>query len=442
VNIGDSIKIKAPYMPKMEDLFQSNNIAVGIDNLFANDYITNFNNVERIDVTIPAGLTVQIPAAQGFAIFERGVYNQHDPSTLALITAIDGSGNPTAYATQVIRTTAADYYDNTFTENRVYQPSVVANGYWTILRRDSTNARLQASDRVSLSQGIGGVMIKFSDFGIAPGTVIYGYSILAGDFPTTGTGADVVDYTNSTYFPTNTSGSTSAGGNDMSVISGIVKILTISGKVFHDPNGLTNGVIDGNGIGKPSGTQLYVNLVDDNNTVVGVAAVDPVTGTYTFDKLAFGVITAKLSTTPGVIGQPAPLAGLPNGWSAVGENYGQNNLAGSGNRTGVSNAAIEVSMGDQNITGIHFGIEQTPVADAKSYSIPQPTSGQTITLNGSLAGTPNAPDQLTGSDPEDASGPMGLNGNTSNRTVVITALPANGQLKYNGCTGYSGPGDS
>lgn len=424
---GNTIKIKAPYTPKMEDLFQSNNIAIGIDNLFANDYVTNFNNVERIDVIIPAGLQVQVPASQGFAIFERGVYNQHDPSTLALITAIDGNGKPTAYATSIVRVGTEDYYDPSFTTNSVYQPSNFTNGSWAILRRDSSNAKLRASDKVSLNQGIGGVMIKFSDFGIAPGTTVYGYSILAGDFPASGTGANAVDYTNSTYFPTNTSGGTMDGGNDMSVITGVVKILSISGKVFHDPNGLTDNNINGNGIGKPSGTQLYVNMVDANGKVVGVATVDPVTGTFLLEQLAFGPLTARLSTVQGVVGQGAPASGLPAGWSSVGENYGNNNLAGNGNEGGVSNSIIPVSVGDKNISEVNFGIQGAPVADPKSFTIPQPYSGQSFVLNGS-----STLNQLTGTDPEDAPEEQGLNGSGNNRTVVITSLPTNGELWYNG----------
>lgn len=424
---GNTIKVKAPYTPKMEDLFQSNNIAIGIDNLFANDYVTNFNNVERIDVIIPAGLQVQVPAAQGFAIFERGMYNQHDPSTLALITAIDGNGKPTAYATSIVRAGTESYYDPSFTANRVYQPSSFTNGSWAVLRRDSSNAKLRASDKVSLNQGIGGVLIKFSDFGIAPGTTVYGYSILAADFPASATGVNAVDYTNSTYFPTTTSGGTMEGGNDMSVITGIVKILSISGKVFHDPNGLTDNNINGDGIGKPSGTQLFVNMVDANGKVVGVATVDPITGTFLLEQLAFGPLTAQISTIAGVVGQNAPASGLPAGWSSVGENYGNNNLAGSGNEGGISNSIIPVSVGDKNISEVNFGIQGAPVADPKNFTIAQPTSGQSFVLNG--ASTLN---QLTGTDPEDAPAAQGLNGSGNNRTVVITSLPTNGELWYNG----------
>lgn len=422
---NNTIKVKAPYMPKMEDLFQSNNIAIGIDNLFANDYITNFNNVERIDVIVPSGMLVQVPAAQGFAIFERGVYNEHDPSTLALVTAIDGNGNPTAYATQIVRVGTHDYYNASFSANRVYQPSAFNNGTWAILRRDSTSSRLRASDQVSLNQGIGGVMIKFSDFGITPGTTVYGYSILAGDFPDGGTGANVVDYTNTAYFPTNTPGNTMQGGNDMSVITGIVKILTISGRVYHDPNGLTDNEVNGNGIGNPSHVSLYVNLVDANGKVVGTTAVDP-SGAFTLEQLAFGPLTAQLSKIQGVVGQNAPAAVLPPGWSSVGENFGNNNQAGNGNESGTPNSVIAITIGDQNITNVRFGIEGTPVADAKSFLIETPQSGQSIRLNGDVL------DQLTGKDPEDAPQAQGLNGQTQNRKIVITSLPVNGELWYDG----------
>ncbi len=425
---GDNeIKVKAPYTPKMEDLFQSNNIAIGIDNLFANDAAVNFNNVERIDVVVPAGQLAQVPSAQGFAIFERGVYNEHDPCVVALITAIDNNNNPTAYATQVIRIDSSDYYNASFTANKVYQPSAYNNGYWVILRRDSSAARLRASDLVLLDQGIGGALIRFSDFGIAPGTTVYGYSLLAGDFPASGTGANVVDYTNTAYFPTNTSNNTLKGGNDMSVITGIVKMLSISGKVFYDADGLNDNAIDGSGIGLPSGQQLYVNLVDANGKVVGATSVHPTNGTYQIDQLAFGPLTAQLCTVKGVVGNNAPAAGIPSGWVSVGESYGTNNLAGSGFEGGTPNAVIPVSIGDQNITNLNFAIERPPLADEKNFNLSIPLLGLTLTLNNPLLF-----DQLTGSDPEDGPGIMGLNGNSGNRTVVITALPDHGTLWYDG----------
>ncbi|MGC4036155.1 MAG: T9SS type A sorting domain-containing protein [Chitinophagaceae bacterium] len=83
-------------------------------------------------------------------------------------------------------------------------------------KRDGTND-LQV-DEHKTGQGIGGVAFRFSDFGIANGTKIYGYSLMANDFSGT-TGSNVVDYTNTTYFPTN-SGET-VGGLDPLAVMGV-----------------------------------------------------------------------------------------------------------------------------------------------------------------------------------------------------------------------------
>lgn len=426
---GTTLNIKSPYIPKMESLFLSNDITIGIDNLFANSPATNFNNIERIDVVVPAGLVVAVPSAQGFAIFERGTYDAHDPSVVTLITAVDASNNPTAYASAVVRVPTSAYYvtaGTSSTPNMVYQPSSTASGNFIVMRRDSTTGKMAGSDLIGADQGIGGVLIKFSDFGIAPGTTVYGYSVLAGDFPTTATGANAVDYTNTTNFPTTTSGASGEGGNDMAVITGVVKILNISGNVYRDANGLTNGLVDGTPISKASGTQLYVNLVDASNIVVGTATVDSATGSFTFDKLAFGQLTARISTTAGVIGSAAPAAVLPSGWRSTGENYGTNNAAGSGNEAGTPNSVIGVVINDQNITGIRFGIEQAPTATGASYTIPQPAGHAIYTLT-----TDKALGVLKGSDPEDY--PAG--GTLSGKKVVINSVSGmNGNQLYYGNT--------
>ena len=68
------------------------------------------------------------------------------------------------------------------------------------------------------NQGIGGVAFRFSDFGIADGTTIYGYSLMANDFNST-SGADVVNYNNAARYPTNTS--ETIGGLDILAVLGI-----------------------------------------------------------------------------------------------------------------------------------------------------------------------------------------------------------------------------
>jgi hypothetical protein len=55
----------------------------------------------------------------------------------------------------------------------------------------------------------------------------------------------------------------------------------ISGTVFNDVNGLTDNTVNGTGLGNPSSTPLYANLLDGSNNVVATTTVNP-NGTYTF----------------------------------------------------------------------------------------------------------------------------------------------------------------
>ena len=58
--------------------------------------------------------------------------------------------------------------------------------------------------------------------------------------------------------------------------------ISLNGNVFNDVGGLVaNANVDGTGIGLPSGTQLYANLL---NAAVSVVGIVPVTadGTYSF----------------------------------------------------------------------------------------------------------------------------------------------------------------
>ena len=75
------------------------------------------------------------------------------------------------------------------------------------------------------------------------------------------------------------------------------------------------------------------------------------------------------------------------------------------------------------MTGLDFGVEQLPNSVDQSYTIATPILNSMMPLNG--AGTVASPGPLKGSDPED--GTLG-----TGKTVVITQVPLNEQLYYNG----------
>ncbi len=208
---ANKIAVLPQYNDNMELVFDGNSLNQGTDNLFANqgDGNGNNNNIERLDVIFAGGVISTYNNKVGFALFERGADNEHDPFVIAAITSIDQNGNPTAYGKPLrinsgnwgnIPSSAVDYY---------------------VARRDpltELNLRMSTSGK----QNIGGVFITLKDLGIATGVKIYGYSVMGYDLPSCATAADLVDYTNSTYFPTNTSSATSQGGIDLIALTGVL----------------------------------------------------------------------------------------------------------------------------------------------------------------------------------------------------------------------------
>ncbi len=211
-NSSITVNLNSPYIPDMNTAFFQNNLLIGTDNIFSNqgNGNGNNNNIERVDVMAAGGFNVTNAQKSGFPILERGVYGAHDPFKVAVITSLDASGNPLTYS-NVVSVNTADY-NNTNSQNPV------ADGTYNyfLFRRDGTNA-LEINQHIS-NQGIGGVAMRFSDFGIADGTTIYGYSLLPNDFNST-SGSDVVDYTNSAHFPITTS--ETVGGLDILAVIGI-----------------------------------------------------------------------------------------------------------------------------------------------------------------------------------------------------------------------------
>lgn len=354
------INLKAPYQEDMAIAFTGNaNLLRGSDNLFSNgaDGNGNNNNIERLDVVVSSGINLVSAEAQGFAVMERGNVNQHDNFVVAVILGVDGAGTPTSYS-DVIRVGSSDYG----TSNPIGgQTSVV-------LRRDGAVEPLKVSTTLG-NQGIGGVMFKFSDFGLTDGQTVYGYSVTGGDFPAGGTGADMVDYTNATYFPLNTNGTTAGqGGIDMIALTGIVREINLQGNVFNDINGLTNSLVDGDGLQEIDGNQLVVNLVDDQNKVVRTTTV-AADGSYRFDGAPLGDLQIQLGLTAGTIGQTPPAVALLPEWAYVSDVAGTS--ATPANNMGVISITVESS----NISGLDFGIQKRPTASEENLSVQQNPGG-------------------------------------------------------------------
>ena len=63
-------------------------------------------------------------------------------------------------------------------------------------------------------------MLTPADLGLTLGTTIYGYSLMAMDVAATNS-AQLLDWTNGTYFPTTTDGTTGGGGIELAGLNGM-----------------------------------------------------------------------------------------------------------------------------------------------------------------------------------------------------------------------------
>ena len=389
------------YIAGMEELFVGNkHFNSGTDNLFANqgDGNGNNNDIERVDMIFPAGISPSDNTKAGFAIFERGNTTEHDPVKVAAILGLDSNGNPNNYSSiiSIVQST----YGTT---------DVVAPRSYIIMRRDTATEPFKMS--TTTFQAIGGVFFKYSDFGIANNTVIYGYSIIPNDFPATGTPSNIINYTDTTYFPINTSSATGAGGIDLIAVTGILEAapvinFPISGNVFDDANGLQDGIV--NGTGTNAGGTLYVQLIDSSNTVISTVAVNN-DGTYAFAAQVPGTYKLVLNTSAGA----NTAASLPTGYINTGENLG----AGAGSDGKPDGIFTSVIVSEAIVSNVNFGIEQPPSTNIIS------APGQVNPGGINKVTVPT----LTGSDPEQGN----LSGTGNLNIIVINTLPANGILYYN-----------
>jgi hypothetical protein len=198
--------------------------------------------------------------------------------------------------------------------------------------------------------------------------------------------------------------------------------VQLSGNVFHDANALTDSTVNTTGSVTTIPTGLFVTLVDSTGAAIATVPVNA-DGSYDFGDVTPGTYSVVLHQT--AAGSTTP--SLPTGWNNTGEHLGAN----TGSDGTVNGILPNIVVTATDVTNANFGVQQPPVADPKEYLIDQPAVDAVISLNGSHVSTgpgTSSPGQLTGTDPEDGT----LNGSGKDRTVVITTLPDNGELYYNG----------
>ncbi|MBG9377484.1 T9SS type A sorting domain-containing protein [Panacibacter sp. DH6] len=150
--------------------------------------------------------------------------------------------------------------------------------------------------------------------------------------------------TQASWGPTN--GGVDGYVGDVFTLSATLPTYNITGTVYNDADGMTNNIIDGTATRYAGGTtQLYVNLVDNNNNVYASTAVSS-TGTYTFaNVVAAAGYKLVLSTSNAVT-----TASLPAAWAYTGEKEG----SGTGS-DGTPNGILPLGVLTADVT-TRFGI--------------------------------------------------------------------------------------
>ncbi|MBL7746582.1 MAG: T9SS type A sorting domain-containing protein [Chitinophagaceae bacterium] len=187
----------------MERVMKEGYINRGSDNVFNNDAGSDLthNNIERVDFVYKTGIATTGLTSAGFVIAERG---GNDPFKIAAITGIDVNGNPTSFGP--VLSVAASAYG-----------SVIMNASTYVMRKDAGDNALRPFSLVP-TQAIKSVFIRFSDLGITAMQKVYGYALMGNDVTAT-TSAQLLNYTNNTYFPRTTTNAD--GGMDMASAPGI-----------------------------------------------------------------------------------------------------------------------------------------------------------------------------------------------------------------------------
>jgi hypothetical protein len=191
------------YEPSLSEVFLSGNLYTGIRNPFANGAGTSTNsNIERLDFYFAGGYTVQANDALVFFDVENAG-NFGDGFRIAAFTGVgtvNGQANaPTTYANTGLLVPTDSFggpIDNpSGGSSAEYRRSTFTNG-------DNLSGTASGSASAGTLELVG-ILIRFSDLGISAGTTIYGYSLMAGDVTPTNA-ANLVNWNNSTYYPTNT----------------------------------------------------------------------------------------------------------------------------------------------------------------------------------------------------------------------------------------------
>jgi hypothetical protein len=213
--IPTSLSSLNPTGSTFPEYLNNNNVLAGTNDVFVNTGGSPANtvnsNVERIDYYFSGGFTVGSNTNwEGFFVADRG---GSDPFQIAVFTGFNtGTNLPTAYGGNVIEVAASE-----FGTTDLRTPT---NNYGALRYQEADANDLNTLNSYNDLTGAGlkGVFISMADLGIAVGTQVFGYSLMAPDAigidgqatsstvsPGVTLSTALVSFTNATYFPSTTS---------------------------------------------------------------------------------------------------------------------------------------------------------------------------------------------------------------------------------------------
>ena len=207
---------KSAYQDEMETFLNANYMNQGTDNIFTNtaNGDGNNNNIERVDVIFPSGLSSASAQEAGFALFDRGVNGAHDGFRICAITQLDAQGNPAGFGTVVSCTRGNG------TQNGSWGHPSMSNGNTNldvyVLRKEAAETQLRSS--AAINQQIGGVFFSFADLGINNHQTIYGYALLGPDGLPNPSSSQLLNINDTAVYPLNTT-EAMGGGLDLIAVS-------------------------------------------------------------------------------------------------------------------------------------------------------------------------------------------------------------------------------
>ncbi len=186
----------------------------------------------------------------------------------------------------------------------------------------------------------------------------------------------------------------------------------ISGKVWHDTNGMTDNFVNGTN-GTNVSNKVFAVLTDVNGRVINSIPVDE-NGNYEFLNVPGGInLQVLLDTISRAKDEIVQTSALPTGWVNTGEKT-RSQSGHDGNINGIS-AVIPALTAD--VDSVMFGIQQPPFADSKLFNVgniafregapdnyPKPDEFErffTITTGSEYLTGNGRGGFLTGKDPED-----------------------------------------